>query len=69
MGDVYYVWSVKTNSWVGGASSPYTSDIRQAKPHTREEALKYCRTRFGGMAETPAAFPISEDILLELRKK
>lgn len=66
---MFVIWSVKTNSWVGGSSSPYTSDLKDAKRFERDKAIAFCKSRFGGMSNNPAALPIDEALLAEVSGK
>lgn len=51
----HYAWSIRLNGW-WGLGSVYTSDIKQAKPYTEVEIIKFCKIHTspgGGLAAIP----------------
>lgn len=66
MGKTYYAYVAERGWWTN--ASGYSSEIKDAKSFTHEEAIEFCRRRYSKVSGQLAAFPISEDDVLAVSK-
>ena len=64
----YYVFSLKMVNW-WGLASVWTSDLKQAKLFTHEEAIAFCKKRYTANTDSLEAVPVSEDDVLAVKQK